>query len=357
MHVASLMAERLELSDEDRRIVRLCLLLHDVGHGPFSHLFDFVCEEATTEKYDHERVGRAIVEQDPSIRKALGADYDRVAEELAPKRGVLHDLVSGGLDADKLDYLRRDSYFAGVEYGKFDFNRILWTIQKDKEINHVVVDEKGMDSIEGFRLARLLMHVQVYTHHTRLIADRMLCRTAKLCVEIKPELRGLFVYPANLDSAALNRVRSLDDVTLLRTLGEAATGSARDLIDRINSRRLLKRGLGVSLDNVPVDARSDIVAGKFPFDQMEASIAGTVGVDRNLVFVTSPKVDDKQYHGWASQEPVLVKLSDGQIKEYGDISFVRAGTEAAMRKLYVFGPEGFESKIEDAAKTFLRNHH
>ncbi|MFI5418229.1 MAG: HD domain-containing protein [Candidatus Lutacidiplasmatales archaeon] len=354
MHVAGLMAEHLpSLSEDDRRVARLCLLLHDVGHGPFSHLFDFICEAATEKKYKHEPMGWEIIRRSKEIMDALGSDAPRVLEELSGGRSFVHDLISGGLDADKLDYLRRDSHHAGVAYGRFDFERILWTLDTDGA-RHIAVQEKGMDSIEGLRLARQQMHVQVYTHHTRLVADRMLCRIATLFVSDFPGERRWFKYEPT--AAGSERILSFDDAGLLQRLEAKAKGPARDLLDRLTSRRLPKRGYEVSVGDMPVDAEADITSGKLPLDDLEEEVAKAVHVPRHLVFAIAPRIDMKQYHGMASGEPILVKLRNGAIKEFGKVEWVQAEANSPVRKLYVFGPEESWKAIEKASINYLRGY-
>ena len=181
-HIAGRMCDALRIGGDDRANVRLAVLLHDIGHGPMSHLFERIIERINPGVHDiHEFISRAIISTDPEIDRVLGDRKYAVLRILEGKDGngdrnlpLLADIAAGKLDADKLDYLRRDSFHAGVAYGMFDLERILRTIRTTEgSVRHIAVAEKGVDAIENYRLARYLMHAQVYEHHARLAADRM----------------------------------------------------------------------------------------------------------------------------------------------------------------------------------------
>jgi uncharacterized protein len=353
MHVAGMMAGQLPLDKDDARIARLCLLLHDIGHGPFSHLFDFICDQSTGTEFQHEQLGWEVIKGSDEIMTALGDDADRVLAELSPSRSIVHDIVSGGIDADKLDYLRRDSHFAGVNYGRFDFDRILWTLDTDGG-HHIAIQEKGMDSIEGLRLARQQMHLQVYTHQARLIADQMLIRIVRLGV--KSDTVRASPFRLKPSPRAARTLLRMDDHWLLQLLAENSKGPARELLIRLTQRKLLKRGLERSIDDIPIDARTDIISGRLSFQLMEHEVARAAGVRSHLVFVVAPRIDNKQYHGLASGEPILVKLKNGDIKEFGRMESVRDESQSPIRKVYVFGPEEAKPKIERASIAYLTQY-
>ena len=134
-HVAGRVAAQLELDPAQRRLVRLAALLHDVGHGPFSHVFDDILEAVWEEEgrdvrseKPHELISRTILGRDRGISDILSAtERQQLASLLDRGYGdpLLKDIVSGSLDADKMDYLLRDSYFCGVRYGVYDLDQLL----------------------------------------------------------------------------------------------------------------------------------------------------------------------------------------------------------------------------------------
>jgi hypothetical protein len=165
-HVAGLMAESLGLAEEEVGIVRLAALLHDIGHGPFSHVSENALEryaeraklgaEQKKEKI-HELVTGWMIRNDPHIVRILGQDTcDIVAKLLNEGHGqrALKSIVSGPLDADKQDYLLRDSQFCGVPYGLFDihqFHRSL-TLVGEEDQKELMIDPDGVHAIEQYVL-------------------------------------------------------------------------------------------------------------------------------------------------------------------------------------------------------------
>ena len=172
----------------DRQLVRFAALLHDVGHAPFSHASEELFpRQNASKRYKHEDYSIAIIRSE--LRSAieehqLNANYGLRAEDIATlvegsakaKQPIFwRDLISGQLDADKMDYLLRDSYHAGVEYGKFDLKRILATIRaissRDGHPPRLGVSKGGWHAAEGLVLARYFMFTQVYFHKTRVAYD------------------------------------------------------------------------------------------------------------------------------------------------------------------------------------------
>ncbi len=175
-------------SSEERQAVRLAALLHDVGHGPFSHVAEYLLERFSDpaevrpstsggKRQWHEVITADIVRADPSLTAVLGSDLQaRVVQLLEPtrERRFQRDIVSGGLDADKLDYLLRDAYFAGVEYGRFDVAKVLDScrvVSGSGTETLLGIHEEGRFAVEQLILAKWHMHQQVYGHKVRIATD------------------------------------------------------------------------------------------------------------------------------------------------------------------------------------------
>lgn len=151
-----------ELSEEDKVTVMCAALLHDVGHGPFSHAFEAITPTS------HETYTRRIILEDTQIHRILSNvanDFpNKVASiiDYSHPNDLLNQIVSGQLDADRMDYLLRDAYFTGTSYGNFDLERILRTMRvKDSKI---VMKESGIHTVEDYIMARYHMYWQVYFH-------------------------------------------------------------------------------------------------------------------------------------------------------------------------------------------------
>ena len=150
------------LSEEDKVVVMLSGLLHDIGHGPFSHTFEAISD------IKHEIYSCRILEEDTEVHRALENSRRGLSSTVASVinhthlNPILAQMVSAQLDADRMDYLLRDAYFTGTKYGEFDLERVLRTLRiKD---NTIMVKESGVHSIEDYIMARYHMYWQVYYH-------------------------------------------------------------------------------------------------------------------------------------------------------------------------------------------------
>ena len=156
-----------EITEDESNAVLAAILLHDVGHGPFSHAL----ENSVTQDIAHEEISIIMMEQ---INREMNGKLDMalsIFKDEYPKR-FLHQLLSGQLDMDRMDYLRRDSFYSGVTEGNIGSARIIKMLNvKDDQL---VVEAKGIYSIEQFLIARRLMYWQVYLHKTAVAAERML---------------------------------------------------------------------------------------------------------------------------------------------------------------------------------------
>lgn len=156
-----------ELSEYDKICVMLAGLLHDVGHGPFSHAFEHVT------KHSHEDYTAKIILGETELNQVLTEVSPRLPEDIVSiiehnhPNDILNQIISGQLDADRMDYLLRDSYFSATSYGQFDLERILRTMRVrkiDENKKALVVKYTGIHSVEDYIMARYQMYWQVYYH-------------------------------------------------------------------------------------------------------------------------------------------------------------------------------------------------
>ncbi len=187
--IQSLRGKGVEINDDEAESVKLAILLHDVGHGPFSH----VLESTIAPGVHHEEISLLLMER---MNRELGGRLDlaiRIYKDEYEKR-FLHQLVSSQLDMDRLDYLRRDSFYTGVTEGNIGSARIIKML--DVKDDHLVVESKGIYSIENFLTARRLMYWQVYLHKTSVACEKMLISTLTRAKELVKAGEELFASPA-----------------------------------------------------------------------------------------------------------------------------------------------------------------
>ncbi|MCI5814682.1 MAG: HD domain-containing protein [Bacteroidales bacterium] len=169
--------------------VQIAILLHDVGHGPFSH----VLEDTLVRGISHEEISLLLMER---MNREMNGQLTlaiQIFKDEYPKK-FLHQLVSGQLDMDRLDYLRRDSFYTGVNEGNIGSARIIQML--DVKDDHLVVESKGIYSIENFLTARRLMYWQVYLHKTSVAYEQMLIGALLRAKELASQGVELFASPA-----------------------------------------------------------------------------------------------------------------------------------------------------------------
>lgn len=238
------------ISETEEQAALLAILLHDIGHGPFSHAL----EHDIVSGVSHEEISIFFIER---LSKEFNGELDLALEifkNTYPKE-FLHQLVSSQLDMDRMDYLNRDSFYTGVNEGKIGSDRI---IEMMNVVNgKLVLEEKGIYSIEKFIVARRLMYWQVYLHKTVVAAEYMLIQALRRAKELKQKGTALFASPAlnyfleknvsaedfKSDPKVLERFALLDDYDILGAIKVWQSESDKvlsELSKRIIERRLFK---------------------------------------------------------------------------------------------------------------------
>lgn len=193
MHLMGLALETIKskgqaISFEEEQGVIIAILLHDIGHGPFSHAL----EHTIVDGVSHEHISTLLMN---NLNREFGGKLGLAIEIFNNRyhKKFLYQLVSGQLDLDRMDYLNRDSFFTGVSEGVISFDRIIKML--DVVDDQLVVEEKGIYSIEKFLIARRLMYWQVYLHKTVIAAEQMLVKILERAKELSHEGRNLFASP------------------------------------------------------------------------------------------------------------------------------------------------------------------
>ena len=275
MHVAGKLAKALQLNSDDTQLIRYAALLHDIGHGPFSHVSENALDRyadrttlADDQKLDkiHERVTALIIQNDAELGKRLAhTDRENITSLLGIGYGdpILRALVSGPLDADKQDYLLRDSYFCGVQYGVFDIDQLHRSliVRPDKKgrSGDLMLKPDGIHAAEQYVLAKYYLTANVYRHKVRLITDQMIIRAIVLGIERDgiETLRKLYTFDNT--PAFIHNYSCWDDYRCLCTFGltdEYEGTKCHELFSRLLNRRLFKRVFQERPENFSPSART-----------------------------------------------------------------------------------------------------
>ena len=240
------------ITDDEARAVTIAILLHDIGHGPFSHSLEFSLFSNTP----HEEISLMFMEQ---LNREFRGELSMAIEIFKNRyhKKFLHQLVSSQLDMDRLDYLKRDSFFTGVTEGVIGSDRIIKMLNVLND--QLVVDEKGIYSIEKFLIARRLMYWQVYLHRTVVASEQVLIMLLKRAKALTSRGDKLFATPALVyflqehTEVSLEQFARLDDDDILASAKVWCNNS--DSVLSMLSNGLVNRKLfSVELNDQPFHA-------------------------------------------------------------------------------------------------------
>lgn len=268
-----------DISDSLMTAGALAALLHDIGHGPFSHALEHVFSH-----FHHEVIGARIVgERLRPMLEDLGVDVDLVLDILRGTAGMpyISELISSQLDVDRMDYLLRDSHYAGVRYGLFDIDRIVYTLAPipdpaEPQRHVLAVTRKGMHAAEEYLFSRHSMYWQVYFHKTtracEVLLKTVLARAREVhaeggSIDIPANLRFMFESTPTQSHVWLDAYTDIDDADLLHAIKRWRASNDTTLSDlsaRLIDRRPYK-ALPLPQDNDPglVEDLRDIVRGEY----------------------------------------------------------------------------------------------
>lgn len=230
-----------EISDEECRGAKLAILLHDIGHGPFSHTSERVLVDVTHEEITLLMMQRINQEMHGALDTAIAIFSNRYHKHF------LHQLVSSQLDMDRLDYLGRDSFFTGVSEGIVGTDRIISMLNVHDD--ELVIDEKGIYSVEKFIISRRLMYWQVYMHKTVIAADHLLLNILRRAREL--DLTVFHFDPSAPDF--LDRFAQVDDDDIMVAVKRWQHGDD-EILSTLCVNLVNRRLPAIRFDNTPFEA-------------------------------------------------------------------------------------------------------
>lgn len=324
MHIASKLADKLDLNQEDKELVRISALLHDIGHGPFSHVSEGVLS------FPHEELTKYVI-KNTAIRDIVEKkfDIDKIIE-IINGEGKFGPIVSGELDADRMDYLLRDSHYTGVAYGIIDYERIISNINLNK---HLSLDIKGVQAAEGALVSRYFMYPSVYQHHTTRIVNSMFRRGLKKLI----------------DSGVINEndMYKYDDADIIGIFRNSE-GYPKEIMERLDNRNIFKRVKTIRLDNFKTPEKLYKIGNK-ELRKAEEEIAMDYDIDKDYVILNIaeyPRFDEMKTE-------VSV---DGKLYPLTEISNIIAALSKArfnIPDISLYVPEKEKSKF----KKFKMEHY
>ena len=325
------LSANVEIDENERRVCLVAALLHDLGHGPYSHVF----ERVTGVK--HERLTyRVILDPESEIHQLLIREDTLLPEQVVrtmqgnASRRFLSDIISGQLDADRIDYLLRDNLLTGSNYGAFDVEWLLVAMAVDPTTQRLVVLPKAISAVEGYLQARYHMYRNVYFHKVVRSAEGMLRlalrRAKRLAVQDRLE------WPARDSGLArallgqrmtMNEFVDLDDVALTQCFKVWARSTVDVTLARL-CQGLLYRSLYKSID---VSGRADAAQ---VFARAAQSVLDAGGDPEYDLFFDEPLDTPYPIEPKAAEKGIKVLLPDGTLT---DVAHVSPMTEALGRQL------------------------
>jgi HD superfamily phosphohydrolase len=314
--IAVLQAKGTDITEAEAEGACAAILLHDIGHGPFSHAL----EHSIVKGVHHEDISTLIMAR---LNDHLNGALDMaiaIFNDHHPKK-FLHQLVSSQLDMDRMDYLARDSFYSGVAEGKIGSERIIKMLAVHE--NHLVVEEKGIYSIEKFLMARRLMYWQVYLHRTVLCAEFMLMAVLKRAKHLAAQGTLIFTSPALgvfihesldrakffADEAILDQFCELDDSDILSAL--KVWQHHEDFVLRELSRRIIHRDL-FRIELRPEAYTEDETA----MLTNRVSAQWNIPTEEAAYFVINDRIENNLY----SAGGIQIQFKNGQISDFADAS-------------------------------------
>jgi uncharacterized protein len=321
--IAELKGKGIIITTEEEQAAKIAILLHDIGHGPFSHAL----ENVLIDGMHHEEISLLIIKDlNKQFDNKLQLAVDIFTNQYHKK--FLHQLVSGQLDVDRMDYLTRDSFFTGVNEGVIGYDRILKMLTVHN--GELMVEEKGIYSTEKFLVARRLMYWQVYLHKTVLCAEQMLQRIIKRAKEIKATSSTALNKFINepISNVTLEEFCSLDDYDVLAAIKEWCTHPDKILsilCNGIINRQLLK----VKYFNEPIDVNFLEEQTKNAISKLHLTHQETSW----LVFTGQATSSTYNF----KTEPIYILFKDGTVKDISEVdnALINEKLTAEVKKYYI----------------------
>ncbi len=308
--------KNVKISRDEELALYIAILLHDIGHGPFSHAM----ERSIVKDVSHEQISMLFMEK---LNQEFGGTLSLAIKIFKGEyhRKFMLQLVSSQLDMDRMDYLRRDSFYTGVAEGNINSDRLIQMINVKNET--LVMEEKAIYSVEKFLMARRLMYWQAYLHKTNLAAELLLTKTLKRAreltlngnkVEASKPLQYFLINNITLEDfndTALNNFAQLDDVDIVSAL--KSWQHSDDYVLSNLSREIIDRDL----------PKIQMSSEKFSAQELKEVIERFAKLKNIMLheasyFVSKGKIRNQAYS--KDEDPIYIAMKDGTLKDVAEAS-------------------------------------
>lgn len=327
MHLASVLMKNLDSIDSEKKTeLKAASLLHDVGHGPFSHVTENIISKYTRCKHDDVRE----ILKKGELREVLekyGLSSGKLAKHIKGQTSI-GQILSSEIDVDRMDYLVRDAHYTGVAFGVVDYNRLINQMSFDD--GKLVIGQGGLKAAESLLVSRFWMNTSVYYHHVTRISEAMCSKATEYMIE-NGELEPL-------------KLRQMDDIDLLAAM-RCAGGHGGELSRALEARKLYKRALYVGFEDVD----KNVLKQRNKIQRIENEIAELAKVDTKYVLVDIPKTPEM------SEIKALIKSEDRTVPLNEASHFVSILQEAHMDnwRMGVYSQKEHCEAVEKAAREYF----
>src|SRR2546421_1101407 len=351
MHLAGVLSEVLptHLDVHTQEQMRLAALLHDIGHGPFSHVFEPLLAKYLGKR--HEDFVPWLVKETDIAERLEEAGFDAsilcllaVGKLASRERPYLDQIISGSVDVDKLDYVVRDSFHTGAGYGSFDVHRLLYAM--DVIDDSLSIDDSAVATLESFLLARFESFRTIYFHKASRAVQIMIVKALEAA---RDELRLL-------DFDSPEDFLKLDDYKVWTELKECK--KSRNIMKDLETRRLLKCAYEHTIFS-PEEKLSDMISNERVRADFEKEIARKAKITGEDVFIDAPTLPSVPYHSSSDLQPIdipVFKHSPQGKKELvplSDASRIVGVLQTFMNLVRVYTKKPYRSRVETASRQIL----
>lgn len=333
LYLAGRFADYLEFDDDDRAMLRAAAMLHDVGHGPYSHTSEKILDK---HGYTHENLSKEkITNEFAPILEQHGQDPEQIAAMISGN-GHLGQIIAGDVDVDRMDYLMRDAHYSGVAHGAIDDE----TIMRAATIHdgQLVFYHKFQKAIEGLLTARYLMIPTVYLHDGVIKAETMMERALETLIDA--------------DELDVEEIPEMDDFDIKTRLRQTEQERARSLNQRLDDRQLFRTALELDVQDIGRESLQQLARNIDDVHELEQEIADEADVSLKDLAVNLPSIPKDRSIG-------VHLLQDDEIIPLDQVSSVTKSvysTEWQQVAFTVYGAPEVQDEVGEAARTVAKQY-